>query len=109
MLLLCMLGCMYLFDLELLSLLDVHPAVGLLDHLVALSEQFEEPPWYFLWWLHQSWPAGCFPGIAVYCRDRRWVLEDSLPRSSCSAVLAETSVLTCVLSPDMWASIGTFK
>ena len=43
MLLLWMLGCMYLFDLELLSLLDIHPAVGLLDHLIALSEQFEEP------------------------------------------------------------------
>ena len=29
-------GCMYLFELEFLSFLNIHPGVGLLNHMVAL-------------------------------------------------------------------------
>ena len=47
-------GCMYLFQLEFSSFLNICPGVALLDHMVALLLVFfKETPDYFPQWPHQ--------------------------------------------------------
>ena len=50
--LLCTLGCMYLFKLVFL-LFGYLPCRELLGHMVALFLVFEKPPYCFPQWLHQ--------------------------------------------------------
>ena len=42
--------CKYLFETQLLVLLDICPEMGLLDHMVGLFLILEEPPFHFVLW-----------------------------------------------------------
>ena len=53
----------YLCKTVILSLLDKHPEVELLDHMVVLFLIFEEPPDCFLQWLHLYVPTSSESGF----------------------------------------------